>query len=104
MPDNEPLQEAEAEAPENPIRARVKKLLRAYPPGPFDDVIRVGLRALHEEDLQLAKASANFVISRAPTGSGDLMRAQALRGLIYDVEGNARKAGQLLESVIREVF
>lgn len=101
MPDNkEPL----PETPESPTRARVRNLLQTYPPGPFDDVIRVGLRALAEGDVCLSKAAADFVLTRAPTGSGDLMRAQALRGLIYDAEGNAWRSAQLLEAVIREEF
>jgi len=105
MPEPEPLPlEIEAEAPEDPVKIRVKKLLDDFPEGPYSEIVRVGFRALDSGDHKLAIAAADHVIERAPPSSGDLMRAQALRGFIYDTQGETRRSTQLLEAIIRGDF
>jgi hypothetical protein len=104
MPDNEPLPKSEAKATDDPIKARVKKLLEDYPRGPFNEVVRVGFRALDDGDLQLAKAAAEHVIERAPPSTGDILRAYALRAFVYDKQGDRRRSAQLLEDVVGRDF
>lgn len=94
-------------APESPStsgQVLVRKLFEDHPPGPLNDVNRTGYFALEEGDLRLAQAAADFVITRAPEKSGDLLRGQVLRAFIYEKQGNTQKFSQLLEDVVKERF
>jgi hypothetical protein len=99
-----PIPEPEQETPASPVRLFVQTLFADHPPGILNEVNRVGMLALDEGDLRLARAAADFVLTRAPVHSGDLLRGQVLQALIEEKGGNSRRYDQLMENVIKERF
>jgi hypothetical protein len=89
-----------------PPRAQtiVKRLFDEHPLGVFQEVIRVGFTGMDGGDLVLAKACADYVLSRAETGSGDMMRAMLLRAYVYERTGKSQRSNELLSAVIDERF
>lgn len=82
----------------------VKKLFDSHPLGEYQDVIRAGFAGLDAGDLALAKAAADFVLSRAETGSGDMMRAMLLRAYVSERTGKEHRANELMNAVITRKF
>jgi hypothetical protein len=79
-------------------------LIEKYPAGDLNDFIRDGYRAFEEGDLVLARAAANFVISRAPPHSGDLLRGIVLSSQVFGRVGDASQEKALLNLALNEEF
>jgi len=88
----------------SPAQIYAQKLFEDHPPGQLNEVNRAGYLALEEGDLRLAQAAADFVITRATEKSGDLLRGQVLRALIYEKQGDTQKFSCLMEDVIKGRF
>ena len=82
----------------------VKRLFDDHPSGEFQEVIRVGFTGMDAGDLVLAKACADYVLSRAETGSGDMMRAMLLRAYVCEQTGKEHRANELMNAIIAERF
>lgn len=88
----------------SPSQTIVKRLFDEHPVGEFQEVLRIGFTGLDGGDLTLAKACADHVLSRAVSGSGDLMRAMLLRAQVYERTGKKHQSNDLMNAVIQERF
>lgn len=82
----------------------VKRLFADYSPGSFQGMLRVGFTGLDDGDLVLAKATADYVLSRAASGSGDMMRAMLLRAMVYERSGKEGRGNELMNAIIQRRF
>lgn len=87
-----------------PTKTLVKRLFDEHPPGEFQEVIHVGFTGMDSGDPVLAKACADYVLSRAETGSGDMMRAMLLRAYVSERAGKEHRATELMEAIITGKF
>jgi hypothetical protein len=82
----------------------VRHLFDNHPAGEFQDILRVGFSGMDAGDLVLAKACADHVLTRAGTGSGDMMRAMLLRAFVYERFGKKNQSNDLMNAVIQVRF
>jgi hypothetical protein len=94
-----------ADAPEpSKYEGAIKKIFSEHPSGDFQEIIRTGYRGLDRNDLDLAKACADHVLTRAESGSGDILRAMLLRSQVLERSGNISQCNALIDAVIRGRF
>ncbi|MFA5346924.1 MAG: hypothetical protein WC294_02210 [Methanoregula sp.] len=106
MPNEESLPDASgADAPKpSKYGGAIKKIFDEHPSGDFQEIIRTGYRGLDRNDLDLAKACADHVLTRAESGSGDMLRAMLLRSQVFERSGNSVQCNALISDVVAGRF
>jgi len=83
----------------------VKNLFDEYPiTDEFQEVLRVGFLGLETGDLILARAAADYTITRAASQSGNMLRAMLLRAYVYERSGNQHRHNELVNAVLGRRF
>jgi hypothetical protein len=85
------------------LSAEIKEILARPKSDRFNKVAIVGYSALEEKDFKLANAAADHIISRAESGSGDLVRGLVLLSLISEAEGDMKKSSVIMASGTRKI-
>jgi len=107
MSGKEPLPPTSGIDVPRPSKAKtfIKNLFEEHPVSDeFREVLRVGYIGLKTGDLVLARAAAEYTITRAPSGSGELMRGMILRAMVHEQMGSTARCNALIQCVLKEEF